>query len=76
MSLDQAGGEGMRTEEELKAQVEALTTGRVFFDFLRKKQYTLEQCRMVAKSIYDAVHDETERLNNLHAGVLNDKEEK
>jgi hypothetical protein len=66
----------MRSEEEMKAQVEALTTGRVFFDFLRKKQYTLEQCRTVAKAIYDGVHDETERLNNLHNGVLNDKGEK
>lgn len=46
--------------------VDALVMGRTLYDFLRKKErYTLDQCRTVAKAIYDGVNDERERLDNI-----------
>lgn len=50
---------------ESGSQVEALVAGRVIFDTFRKKGYTLDQLRTVAKAIHDAVNDERERLDGI-----------
>ncbi len=52
------------TDEEDK-KVNAIIAGRLVFDSFRKKGYTLDQMRTVAKAIYDSVNDERERLDGL-----------